>query len=575
MPLWQKISRRNLAKLIDELSFEEVIAPEPEGGGFRLSLASGAEYRFTGRIGAWGHVFCDPASITRSDGEVPCPLRFILDARAEHGMTPATEAMFLRELSNTLRQDMALERRFGSMDAEALLSLTPNELHLALEGHPKALANKGRIGWGADDLAAYAPEEAKPFRLRWLAVHPDDCLTGESAEEGSEAEMLRRSLGEEEARALRDNAPDGFVLMPVHPWQWRNVVQQAHIADLATGRLVDLGEAGGRFLPTPSLRTVVNTDRPGAPDIKLSLSILNTSAWRGVPGKYITGGGALSDWMAGIVAADEFLAPRVKVLREHRGVWRRCPLAAERPDFPYRHHETLGAIWRDSAPEDTRLMAALLHRDASGAPLAAAHARRSGMEISTWLAALFDVTVVPLYHLLTRYGVGLIAHGQNISVRLKDDVPCGMAIKDFQGDLDLVNIDFPEMEGLPPALRALPPRKPPAYIIHDIQTAHFITVLRFLSARLEACGAIGEDQFYSILTGRLRAWMAARPEARERFEIFDLFTPEMPRVCINKVRFRIGYEDSAERPLPDVGTPLRNPLAKECVVMSESALLSG
>jgi len=32
-------------------------------------------------------------------------------------------------------------------------------------------------------------------------------------------------------------------------------------------------------------------------------------------------------------------------------------------------------------------------------------------------------------------------------------------------------------------------------------------------------------------------------------------------VCINRARFRIGYGDSNERPLPDLGEPLMNPLA--------------
>lgn len=560
-PLWDRVARRALAKIVRELSFEEIVAPVAEGSGFRLALASGAVFRFEGRIGAWGHVFCDPETIRREDGEAPCPLRFILDARAEHGMNAATEAMFLRELSNTLRQDMALEVRFGAMDADALLALPPNRLHCALEGHPKALANKGRLGWGAEDLDAFAPESAAPFRLRWLAAHPEDCAIGESRDGGDEAAVLARTLGAEDARRLRAAAPEGWPAIPVHPWQWANTIQQAHVSAIAAGRLIDLGEAGGRFLPTPSLRTLVNIDRPGAPDVKLSLSILNTSAWRGVPGKYIAGGAALSDWLADIVANDDLLAATVTVLRERRGVWRRCPLAAARPDFPYRHHETLGAIWRDAAPEDTRLMAALLHRDRSGAPLAAAHARRAGLAMEDWLARLFDVTVIPLYRLLTHYGVGLIAHGQNISVAMRDDVPVSMAIKDFQGDLDLVNIDFPEMSGLSPALRALPPRKPPEYIVHDIQTAHFVTVLRFLSARLDACGALPEDRFYALLAARLRRYMTARPERAERFRLFDLMAPEMPRVCINKVRFRIGYEDRAERPLPDIGSPLRNPLA--------------
>ena len=50
------------------------------------------------------------------------------------------------------------------------------------------------------------------------------------------------------------------------------------------------------------------------------------------------------------------------------------------------------------------------------------------------------------------------------------------------------------------------------------------------------------------------------PELAERFALFDLFAAKIPRIAINKVRFAIGYGDSGERPLPDLGTPLDNPL---------------
>lgn len=55
--------------------------------------------------------------------------------------------------------------------------------------------------------------------------------------------------------------------------------------------------------------------------------------------------------------------------------------------------------------------------------------------------------------------------------------------------------------------------------------------------------------------------MKAHPELEDRFKLFDLFTPEMARVCLNRVRFKLGYGDTSERPLPELGTPLKNPLA--------------
>jgi aerobactin synthase len=33
---------------------------------------------------------------------------------------------------------------------------------------------------------------------------------------------------------------------------------------------------------------------------------------------------------------------------------------------------------------------------------------------------LFEASVIPFYHLLCRYGVALIAHGQNVTLVMKD-----------------------------------------------------------------------------------------------------------------------------------------------------------
>ncbi|WP_230374333.1 IucA/IucC family protein [Pontivivens ytuae] len=555
--------------MVSEMTWEELLHPVGDRH-YELQLASGAHYRFQAERRIWDNLDIVPDSL-ETDNTSPCPLRFVVDARAEFGMSPATEATFLRELSNTLRQDLELERLYGDLDAKALINLPPARLHAILNGHPKAIANKGRLGWGESDLAAYAPEYGEPLQLFWVAARRDALRSGRTAGTvpedvltavlGPDAEALHTAAGE--AGATRDH-----VLLPVHPWQWDNVISQAFLAEISEGRVVPLGRFGPQFVATPSIRTL--TPAEGGPyDVKLSLGILNTSAWRGMPGKYIEHGGAISDWLTGLVADDPVLAGRVTVLREALGYWYEHPVYADCPEAPYRHHEMLGAIWRDAAEHRTGsdrravLAAALFHEGACRTPLAAAYAEAAGMPIENWLAHLFDATVVPLWHILCRYGAAFIAHGQNVTVILDGHVPVGMAIKDFQGDLDLVDQDFSEMEGLDPDIRALLPRKPPAYIVHDIQTAHFVTVLRFLSAGLARSAALNERAFYDILSARLMRYAAEHPELKSRFEMFALFEDVMPKVCINRVRFAIGYEDSAERPLPARGTDLVNPLRRK------------
>ncbi|WP_114390588.1 IucA/IucC family protein [Notoacmeibacter marinus] len=557
---FQRMGRRWLAKAISELAWEEVFGCSES----RLELTSGVVYTYRAVRRIWDNLDIDATTIRR-DGDEPDPLQFVIDARDELGMNPATEAMFLQELKNTLRQDCAIDVRWGKRTADELTDLPTDSLHAALEGHPKAVANKGRLGWGVDDLARYGPENGAPIRLEWLALDSGRVRQGRGA--GIESErLLRSALGDDETgRLLAAAGGTDRVPMPVHPWQWDHCLAQGLVADIAESRVEYLGTFGPEFVASPSLRTLVPKD--GGPyEIKLALGILNTSAWRGMPGKYIEQGAAISDWVADIVAADPVTAPFVTVQKEVLGLWWDDPLMAHAPDAPYRWHETLGAIWRQNGEfllpgRRVLMMAALFHEGTDNEPLAAAFARKAGLPLEEWLRRLFEVSVVPLWHILCRYGLAFIAHGQNINVVLDANVPVGITVKDFQGDLDLVDRDFPEAESLPPAARAVLPRKPPAHIVHNIQTAHFVTVLRFLSAGLARRELLPEDRFYALLQQVLHAYIAAHPELSDRFALFDLFKAKMPRVAINRVRFQIGYEDSAARPLPARGTDLDNPLA--------------
>ncbi|KZL24429.1 IucA/IucC family siderophore biosynthesis protein [Pseudovibrio sp. Ad37] len=573
-PLWPKACQTALAKLLSELTYEEVLDPTCIGGEtFELRLASGVLYTFQAQTMIWGNLWMDAGSITRAPAlALPLsPLQFSVDAQAELGMRPETLATFLREMSNTLRQDLFLTQSCEGYDAEALLQMQPYELHALLEGHPKAVANKGRLGWGAEDVARFAPESQQPIELLWLAARREHCEISDS-DIHTEKSFLKDALGATEMTHLMDTLKnkggtlESYCLVPVHPWQWDHVLQQTYINDLQTADLIMLGSFGGRYVSGPSLRTLTSLGRPESPDVKVALTILNTSAWRGIPGKYIAHGSDLSEWLDGIVQADDHLKNKVSILKELRGVWYRHPFYQQLRDIPYQHNETLGVIWREPADykvgpnRRAYLYAALLHKDGSGVPLAAHLAQNADLDLTDWLQKLFEVTVVPLYHMLCVYGLGFIAHGQNITVVLEDNVPVGMAIKDLQGDVDLVNEIYPEQCDLTDELRALLPAKPPAYIVHDIQTAHFVTVLRFLSSSLAQARQMTETCFYQILADTLKSYIAANPEYSARFKTFELFAPTIPRVCINKVRFEIGYGDSAERPLPALGMDLRNSL---------------
>lgn len=578
--VWRDASRALLAKALSELTYEEVLHPAltlapDDRFTATLRLASGVEYQFAGTRRIWGNLAIETGSILRSAAggafaAVHDPQLLVLDARAELGGDGAATAGFLREIGRTLRAEAIRLARCDGLDGAAWIALPPDLSQALLSGHPKAIANKGRLGWGSDALAAFAPEQAEPFRLHWVVVDARHAtVVTEDAGAGWVTECVPEVEREAFAAAVAGcGIPSGHAVpLPVHPWQWRNVVLPEFSGEIAAGRIAPLGEFGDRYRPQQSIRTLTNVGRPGRADVKLALSILNTSAYRGLTGRTIGAGQRLSRWLAGIIAEDPVLhRRRVTPLIETAGVHYPHPAYAALPDAPYHYQEHLGAILRESAdarcgPGEIPLLYASLHeRDAAGWPLALALAAQAGLGIRPWLKQLFDVTVVPLHHLLCRYGCCPIAHGQNLVVILRGGLPVVMALKDFQGDFDLADTGQAEAAGLPPEVAAALPRKRPEVIVHDIQTAHFVTTLRFLSDGLAAAGALPEIQFYALLARSLRAYQHEAGLPSGDYARYELFAPTLPRVCINKVRLAVGYGDAAARPLPALGTPLHNPL---------------
>ncbi len=574
---WARLNQILIARAISELSFEEAFAPgqlEPGGSDWRLEAGEGVSYRFAAVRRIWGNLAIDPQSLQRrlrghSEPASDVAL-FMADMGRTLDVTPDTLAMYCRELYGTLHADAQVARLNAGISGEALLRLSDATLQQYLDGHPKAPACKGRIGWGAADAAAFAPEFGQEIRPMWIAADRDACRFSIGA--GWNEERLLDAAFDGAGRArleatLRRLKVDRkrYLLLPVHPWQWERMIVTQFAGEISARRLIPLGDFGDGYLALQSLRTLANASRPAALHLKLALTILNTSAWRGVPGKYMAIGPAFSAWLAAKTAADPALAGAI-VLGEPAGAFYPHPVYERIDGAPYQFREMLGVIWREAVESHLRngqsamMFGALLKTMPAGPPLAAVLVARSGLAVEIWLARLFDAVVVPLYHFLCRYGVGFIAHGQNLTLILENFTPCGVAIKDLQGDVDLIDADFPEAADMPDGVRETLLRRPAPHLLQHLQTGHFVSVLRFLSDALAGCGVIDEMAFYAVLAERLRRYQASHPDMADRFALFNLFTPKVPRICINRVRLAIGYSDASSRPSPGLGGDLDNPL---------------
>ncbi|MGP3982794.1 IucA/IucC family protein [Streptomyces sp. KR80] len=573
---WHRAARRLLAKMLAEFAYEEVIAPRPDGTdalAYQLPVADGITYRFRAHRGAYGHWRVDPDSITPSAD----PLQFVAQAHdTVLGLTGDTTGHLLRELTATLAADTRIDATAAGVTDLADLGYADLEGHQT--GHPWIVVNKGRLGFSAGDTTHWAPEARIPRRLPWLAVHRDLAqyrgVPGLADPERLYAEELSAVTRAAFSRTLTNHGrdPADYLWLPVHPWQWDESIAPLFAPQIADGTIIPLPEDEDFRLPQQSIRTFLNTSRPHARTVKLPLSILNTLVWRGLPTERTLAAPAVTGWVHALRDADPFLRDetRVVLLGETASVTVEHPLYDRLPGVPYQYRELLGCIWREplgprlDARERARTLAALLLTDPQGRSFTAELVRRSGLAPTAWLARLFAALLPPLLHFLYRYGTVFSPHGENAIVVFDEhDVPVRLAVKDFVDDVNVSAEPLPEHDTMPDEVRAVLLTEPPDFLTQFIHSGLFVGVFRYLAPLCEEHLGVRETAFWSLVREEILRYHARFPELKDRYETFDLLTPRIERLCLNRNRLHLdGYRDRPDRPHAAVHGTVPNPLCR-------------
>ncbi|MEV0120324.1 IucA/IucC family siderophore biosynthesis protein [Streptomyces sp. NPDC050703] len=539
----------------------------------------GSRLSFRARRGSYGSWYVDPDSLTLAEGDGEArpfhdPIRFLVLARRTLGLDGATLGHLVRELSFTLCSDTRIERT--ALSAARLADLGYAELEGHQTGHPWLILNKGRIGFSASDTDRWAPEARRPTALPWIAVHTDIAVyrgvTGLDTAQQLYARELTRATRESFEGLLRARGldPGDYLYLPVHPWQWDETVLPLFAPSVAADAIVPLGSDGDLRLPQQSIRTFLNTSRPDRHSVKLPLSVLNTLVWRGLPTERTIAAPAVTAWMHSLRDADPFLRDEcgVILLGEVASVAVEHPVYDGLPEVPYQYRELLGAIWREPitrylAPDErARTLASLLHTDPEGRAFVAELVERSGLTPEVWLRRLFAALLPPLLHFLYRYGTVFSPHGENAIVVFDDkDVPVRLAVKDFVDDVNVSSVPLPEQDSMPADVREVLLTEPPEFLTQFIHSGLFVGVFRYLAPLCEEQLGVSEAAFWHAVRAEILRHQAHAPELKERYAMFDLLTPRIERLCLNRNRLHLdGYRDRPQRPHAAVHGTVPNPL---------------
>lgn len=551
--LWQHVNILLVRKALSEFTHEKLLHPElvseHDGWGEYRVLADrpDIEYRFQARLLALDHWLIDPSSIGKQvagNNQDVDALRFIIEFRQALGIRDAMLPTYLEEIASTLYGSAFKHRRPG-LDVTALVDADFQQLESAMmEGHPCFVANNGRIGFDARDYQAYAPEAGTPIRLIWVAAHKDS-TTVASSDGQSFTAMVRDELGSEQFECFmallrqRSLNPEDYYLLPVHPWQWYNKLCHVFAADIATEKLVYLGEGQDRYRAQQSIRTFFNSDQPNRHYVKMSLSILNMGFMRGLSPYYMSTTPAINDFLNDLVSQDPYLASTgFSLLREVAGIGYTNAYFEEAVDKHSPYRKMLSALWRESpvpqlkANQKLMTMAGLLHVDAEGNALLPAMIAASGLDTASWVRRFLQGYMSPLLHCFYAHDLVFMPHGENLILVLEDQVPVRAIMKDIAEEAAIMNTDILLSE----EVRRLQVEVPEELKVLSIFTDLFDCIFRFMAAILDEQGGFPESRFWQLVAECVHDYQGAHPQLADKFHRHDLFAPEFTRSCLNRLQ---------------------------------------
>ncbi|MGA5204146.1 IucA/IucC family protein [Streptomyces variegatus] len=320
-------------------------------------------------------------------------------------------------------------------------------------GHPLHPTPKSREGLSETEARLYSPESRGSFPLHWMAVAPSVLATDSSWTERGRPVAAPRLTARLAGTAPA--FPDGYALLPLHPWQAHEVRHRPETAALLdTGLLRDLGTHGPHWHPTSSVRTVYRTHAPAMLKLSLGVRITNSrrqnlrkELHRGVEVHRLLRSGLAQQWQSvhpgfdivrdpawlAVDTADGAPMPGLDVVIRHNpfspsdDVSCVAGLVSQRPCSPAPPEDASGGLEKHGPALRSRLAEVVTR-------LARRTGRPRGAVAAEWFLRYLAHVVRPVLWLDGEAGVALEAHQQNTLLLLDaDGWPTGGRYRDNQG----------------------------------------------------------------------------------------------------------------------------------------------
>lgn len=310
-----------------------------------------------------------------------------------------------------------------------------------IQGHNIHPCAKTKLGLSFQEVMQYSPEYNQAFKLNWILVKRG---------------LLFNNLSETEMQTLVDfsgylaEIPPNYDLIPVHPYQFAHVLEHVYAEEIANQDIILLKHRGGLVKSTSSFRTVCPIDGV-TPILKLPVNSQMTSTIRSISNNSIINSRNIGEYFNYIYNNDARLADISFPVQEYGGM-------------TYRHSQedkqrNLSFILRENnaqyIPVDASLYTAtcLFERNEAGEKVytTLVDMAQSLHQPLAWFKQYTRLLVETALTLMTKYGVGLEAHLQNMSFEFQYGIPTRLHVRDF-GGLRIDSSRIPEWVELTQAL---------------------------------------------------------------------------------------------------------------------------
>ncbi len=292
-----------------------------------------------------------------------------------------------------------------------------------ITGHNIHPCAKTKLGLSFKEVMQYSPEYNHAFKLNWLFVKKGFLYNNLEASKIKTLANFSGYLGE---------IPEDYDLIPVHPFQFEHVIPQVYAEEIQTQNIIPLQHTGGLVKSTSSFRTVCPLDTI-TPIIKLPVNSQMTSTIRSISNNSIINSKNIGEYFKYIYKTDDRLNEISLPVLEYGGM-------------TYIHDEVdkqrnLSFILRENNTQYIPAHASLYtatclfelneyHQKIYVDMIETARATATPI---AWFDQYVSLLVETVLTLMTKYGVGLEAHLQNMSFEFMNGMPTRLHVRDFGG----------------------------------------------------------------------------------------------------------------------------------------------